>query len=306
MISEETYTSSLHTHVHFRVYEPKIVLRIKAVLFVHHDLGEDLERYDHFAKWMQNKGYVVIVSDFAGHGRSLIDFEQGYFGEGDAMEGLLKDMHHLQQVILPRYPDALHFYIGMGFGASLIRLYATRFGDFFQGMILLSPSHNITFSHSGTLRFQIEKVLHGSRYRAEKRMEIIRRRFAKKVGQNHLDWMTHDSAEIARYEKDTVNNFPYTAKGFLDVLHINKAANSLTTVEATPQYLSIYILSGKDDPVTRFGKDAKKIYEDYQKHGVKDVTLTSYDQSRHALMKEENKIDVYNDIYHWLEKRSFY
>lgn len=306
MISEETYTSSLHTHVHFRIYEPKIVLRIKAVLFVHHDLGEDLERYDHFAKWMQNKGYVVVVSDFAGHGRSLIDFEQGYFGEGDAMEGLLKDMHHLQQVIMPRYPEALHFYIGMGFGASLIRLYATRFGDFFQGMILLSPAHNISFSHTGTLRFQLEKMVRGSRYRAEKRMEIIRRRFAKKVGKNQFDYLTSNQKEIELYEKDTVNNFPYTAKGFLDVLHINKMANLPTTIEATPDYLSIYLLSGKDDPVTRFGKDAQKIYEDYRNRGIKDLTIKVYEKSRHALMKEKNKIDVYNDIYHWLEERCFY
>ena len=71
-------------------------------------------------------------------------------------------------------------------------------------------------------------------------------------------------------------------------------------------YLSIYLLSGKDDPVTRFGKDAQKIYEDYRNRGIKDLTIKVYEKSRHALMKEENKIDVYNDIYHWLEERCFY
>lgn len=83
-------------------------------------------------------------------------------------------------------------------------------------------------------------------------------------------------------------------------------ANLPTTIEATPDYLSIYLLSGKDDPVTRFGKDAQKIYEDYRNRGIKDLTIKVYEKSRHALMKEENKIDVYNDIYHWLEERCFY
>ena len=81
MKHEETYTSTLHTHVHFFIYEPQVIIRVKAVLFVQHDLNENASNYDHFANFMCDKGYVVVVSDMVGHGHSLIDFEQGYFGK---------------------------------------------------------------------------------------------------------------------------------------------------------------------------------------------------------------------------------
>ena len=307
MKHEETYTSSLHTHVHFMVYEPEIVLRIKAVLFVHHDLGENMERYDHYGKWMANQGFVVIVSDFAGHGRSLIDFEQGYFGEGDAGEGLLSDMHHLQSVIIPRYQEALHYFIGVGLGASLIRLYATRYGDYFHGMILLNPSYNLHMSRSGTLRFKVEKALHGSRFRSMKRLTIVRKRFAKKLGSNQpLDFLSNDPNVINAYEQDTMDNFPYPVKGLLDVLKINKEANSDETFAKTPDYLSIFIGAGADDPVTKFGKDAQTIYDKYKEKGIRDLSMKIYDHRRHAMMQDKDRIEVYKDLLKWLNERCFY
>ena len=86
MKHEETYTSTLHTHVHFFIYEPQVIIRVKAVLFVQHDLNENASNYDHFANFMCDKGYVVVVSDMVWHGHSLIDFEQGYFGKTDDID----------------------------------------------------------------------------------------------------------------------------------------------------------------------------------------------------------------------------
>lgn len=71
----------MHVHVRYHVYEPKVVLRVKGVVQIHHGIGEHADRYEHFASYLLNQGFVVVVSDFAGHGKSLIDFEQGYFGK---------------------------------------------------------------------------------------------------------------------------------------------------------------------------------------------------------------------------------
>lgn len=77
------FTSSMHISIHYFIYEPQVVLRVKGIVQIHHGLGEHAGRYEHFASFLASHGYVVVVSDFAGHGRSLIDFEQGYFGEHD-------------------------------------------------------------------------------------------------------------------------------------------------------------------------------------------------------------------------------
>ena len=48
----KTYTSSMHTHVRYHVYEPKVVLRIKGIVQIHHGIGEHADRYDHFASFL--------------------------------------------------------------------------------------------------------------------------------------------------------------------------------------------------------------------------------------------------------------
>lgn len=306
MKHEETYTSVLHTHVHFIIYEPKIVLRLRAVVFIHHDVGEDLRRYDHLALWLSNRGYVVVVSDTAGHGRSLIDLEQGYFGDGDVTDGLLEDMHHLQQVIYPRYPDAIHFYIGVGFGASLVRLYANRYPEYFHGMILVSPSYRLNLTGFENIRLHIDEFLKGPRYHAVGFMESMRRHWAKHFGKNSLAWMSRDDEILKNFENDPMVNFAYTIKGSLDILKINRLANHESTFKDTNKDLPILIVAGQDDPVTHFGKDAHKIREEYQKAGIRDLSLKIYEGRRHAILRDHDKLEIYLDMVNWLDQHGFY
>ena len=42
MKREDSYTSRLRTHVHFMIYEPKVILRIKSVVIIEHDLRDML------------------------------------------------------------------------------------------------------------------------------------------------------------------------------------------------------------------------------------------------------------------------
>ncbi len=44
-------------------------------------LNENASNYDRLRISCVIRGYVVVVSDMVGHGHSLIDFEQGYFGK---------------------------------------------------------------------------------------------------------------------------------------------------------------------------------------------------------------------------------
>ena len=107
----KTYTSSMHTHVRYHVYEPKVVLRIKGIVQIHHGIGEHADRYDHFASFLLNQGFVVVVSDFAGHGKSLIDFEQGFFGTENGPSPTKYNSSHISRCSI--------LYVGSRFGFCL-------------------------------------------------------------------------------------------------------------------------------------------------------------------------------------------
>lgn len=127
MKHEETYTSTLHTHVHFFIYEPQVIIRVKAVLFVNSMILMKMHQAnDHFANFMCDKGYVVVVmiwSDMVIHladlnkcllwkNRCSWSFDEGYASSAESDDGTLY-----------RYT---YYYIGTGFGAQMIREYARR------------------------------------------------------------------------------------------------------------------------------------------------------------------------------------
>ena len=78
----ETFTSTTKTHVNFDIYLPTVMIRYKAIIQIHHAMGEHLGRYQRFAEYLAHDGFVVVVSDFPGHGMSLYNYVQGYFGFG--------------------------------------------------------------------------------------------------------------------------------------------------------------------------------------------------------------------------------
>ncbi len=64
----ETYTSCMHVHVRYHIYQPKVILRVKGIIQIHHGMGEHADRYDHFASFLLNHGFVVVVLlDMANH-----------------------------------------------------------------------------------------------------------------------------------------------------------------------------------------------------------------------------------------------
>ena len=137
MKSTERYSSSTATHVKFDVYLPTVMIRYKAVVQIHHAMSEHSGRYERFAEYLAHEGFVVVVSDFPGHGTSLFNYEQGYFGIGDATKTLVEDMHRLRNIMAARYPDLPYFMIGNQLGSLVLRQYLANYGDFVQGAILL-------------------------------------------------------------------------------------------------------------------------------------------------------------------------
>lgn len=47
----------------------------------------------------------------------------------------------------------------------------------------------------------------------------------------------------------------------------------------------------------------EKIYGQYREAGIKDVTLKLYEGDRHEILNEQDRQQVYEDIWKWMEER---
>lgn len=300
----ESYTSCMHTHVRYFVYEPQVILRVKGIVQVHHGLGEHAERYDHFASFLSNQGYVVVVSDFVGHGKSLIDFEQGYFGEQGGPKHLIKDMHRLIAIMRRQYPDAPYFLMGTDFGATLIRKYVSTYGDYVDGVILLATRVKVDYKLVKIAYIKMMKKIKGPLFKSEEYFKWLQRINNKKLGHNSIDaeWMTSDKNERKKFLKDPMTHFTYTLQGYQDIVEAITEVNTDESISKMPTYLSVYICNGEDDPV---GKHCEELYQKYIKHGITDLTYEVFKERRHYLLFEKDKKEVYNHVLNWLNARTY-
>ncbi|MEG0277411.1 MAG: alpha/beta hydrolase [Coprobacillus sp.] len=304
MRKTNSYTSIMHTHVRYYVYEPKVVLRVKGVVQIHHGLSEHADRYEHFASFLLNQGFVVVVSDFAGHGKSLIDFEQGYFGKNDGPDNLVKDMFHLQEIIRRSYPDTPYFMLGVDLGSIMIRKYMSQYGDFIDGALLLGTMAKVENRYSKRIYLSALKTIKGPMYKSQSYFQKIHHQYNSKIKHNQtdVDYLTSDEHERSKYLKDPMTHFTYTVQGYKDIVKAIYDVNTDAVISQIPKHISLYVGIGEHDILA---KNVDKLVDKYKNLKLDDITFKVYKDMRHALLFEKNKLEVYKDILKWLNERTY-
>ena len=69
-----------------------------------------------------------------------------------------------------------------------------------------------------------------------------------------------------------------------------------------PKELPVFFIAGEDDPVGDYGKGVLKAVDMVKKAGMKNVSVKLYPTDRHEILNETDREQVYEDLYHWLEK----
>jgi alpha-beta hydrolase superfamily lysophospholipase len=68
--------------------------------------------------------------------------------------------------------------------------------------------------------------------------------------------------------------------------------------------IPILFVSGDKDPVGNNGEGVKKAYEIMKLIGSLDVTLKLYEGSRHEVLNELNRDEVYEYILNWVNEKT--
>ena len=67
-------------------------------------------------------------------------------------------------------------------------------------------------------------------------------------------------------------------------------------------YLPVLFIAGGDDPVGTYGKGVRQAAAAFQKSGMINVSTKIYPLSRHEILNEINKREVFEDVVQWMEK----
>lgn len=309
MVKEEFYYDSRDkkSKLHAVRYTPDDGDSVRCVVQIVHGMAEYIERYEEFAKFMTDRGFVVVGEDHMGHGKSVgREGRYGYFCEQDPATVLVRDVHRLKKATAELYPNVPYVMLGHSMGSFITRNYMFRYGAGIDAAVIMGTGMQpkAVLVASRTLA-----ALQGMIFGPEKKGKMLdklafgtyNRRIANP--KTPFDWLSRDRERVERYLNDPLCGFVFTINGFQTLFELISRLHHPENLERIPKKLPVFLVSGDADPVGDYGKGVRKAYISLRAVGLENIKIKLYEGGRHELLNETNRQDVMRDISSWIEKK---
>ena len=293
------------TQIHAIRWEPEG--EPKAILQIIHGMVEFIDRYDDFARYLTEHGYMVVGDDHLGHGESVQSDEyHGFFGRnGNAW--VIADIHQLRLMMREEFPDVPYLMLGHSMGSFLIRQYITekdgRYADDLKGVVVMGTAWQpAPVLAAGKM---IAKVLGTDK--VGKRAKLIDvmsfGSYLKKIPEARTisDWLTKDEKIVDWYRSQPWCTFHFTPNGYYHMFSGMQKAHDIRRMKNLPEGLPILFTSGAEDPVGAWGEGVRKAYMIYSENTSCEVSIRLYDNDRHEILNETDRDIVYADLLDFFE-----
>lgn len=298
------YPSCGHGMIHGCRWEPEG--RPRAVLQIVHGIAEHVTRYDDFASFMANQGFLVVAEDHMGHGGSIGDNGvPGYF-EGGWFKAVA-DCHRLLSYTRLEQPDIPYILLGHSMGSFLVRTLLMKYPKCDISAAILSGT---AWMHRGVINAGLAAATLVCKTKGDKTHDKMlnnmmfgtyNRRIEHK--RTAYDWLTRDNATVDAYVADPLCGFTVTAGLMRDMLTGLRYIQEPENLGKMKKNMPILFLSGSDDPVGGYGEGVTKAWQEFTKTGMERCDIRVYPLCRHELLNEINKEEVYEYILQWIQKQ---
>lgn len=280
---------------------------IRAVLQICHGMVEYIDRYDEFARYLNERGYYVVGHDHLGHGDSVNgEADYGYFPEDKGNTYIIGDIHQMRIKVTKQYPDVPYFILGHSMGSFLVRQYIKMYGDGLAGVIIMGTGdHTGIELAAGKLLCRILAAFRGWHYRSNLVNNMAFGAYNKKFqpARTDKDWLSKDTEKVDAYIREPRCNFVFTVAAYHQMFTGMQELKKEQNCRMLPKTLPVFFVAGADDPVGNFGKSVKKVYQKYVDMGMQDVKIKLYETDRHEILNEVDRETVFEDLYQWLEEK---
>lgn len=277
---------------------------IKGIVQISHGMAEHKERYIPFMEFLAKNGYVTVIHDHRGHGKSVKSkADLGYFYEENA-EYVVEDLHQITTFIKNKYPNQKVILLGHSMGSMIVRKYIKKYDKDIDKLIVCgSPSKN-PLVDLALLLVRILRAFKGEHYRSNLMQKLAFGKYGKKFQQSKSEnvWICSDNKVVNNYDDDELCGFTFTLNGFSNLFHVMKDIYSKKDWALSHKNLPILFIAGADDQVIINEKKWLESQEFLKNLGYENIEKILYPNMRHEILNEINKDVVWKDVYEWIEK----
>ena len=272
--------------------------KIKGIFQISHGMAEHKERYYNFMKFLTNNGYITIINDHRGHGKSVKSMDDlGYFYDTKA-EYIIEDLHQITLYIKNRFPDKKIVLFGHSMGSMVVRKYLKKYDKDIDKLIVCgSPSKN-SFSNIGIIVSKFIGMIKGDNYRSKFIHKMAFGNYNKKlkkvVSQN--SWVCANENSVEKYDKDELCGFIFTTNGFENLFKLMENIYNSNGWLLNNKEIPIFFIAGSDDPVIINKEKWLQSQEFLRRLGYLNISNKLYDGFRHEILNETKGQVVYKDI----------
>lgn len=263
----------------------------KGVVQIVHGVAEHSGNYMDFAKFLNDNGYIVIMDDHRGHGRSLSNsYPNGYMARG---QELIDDEVMVAKYMKEKYPDLKYYMIGHSMGSMIARLFLRENDRLLDKLIIMGT---VPVNKAAWIGVFLENI--ACFYLGDKTKSRL---INKIIGAEDDDFISYSSENINKKTKDPLRISKFKIAYSRSLIELNKMLGKKSDYKTKNPDLVIYNMVGEDDIITKGKKGVKSSLDFLSDLGYKNVYSKTYPNMKHEILCEKDKYLVYRDILEFWE-----
>lgn len=283
-----------------------VVQQPRANILLAHGMTEHSGRFDHFGRFLNEQQISLYCHDQRGHGQTALeDNTLGHLRQELDWSMMVSDLTTVYHAI--RQDDGQPvFLMGHSMGSFLSRCAVQMHPHLFDGLILSGTGGDRgVMGQAGLYLAKLGCVFGGEQGMAQTLQKLTFGAFNRtfKQPRTEFDWLSRDPEQVDLYLADELCGFMCTNGFYHELFQGMIRANDLLQMAPMHKHMPVYFFSGDQDPVGNCGKGVLESYEKFKKLGMKNVTCKLYPDGRHEMLNEINQLEVYADLYHWLDQQ---
>lgn len=269
----------------------------KGIVQISHGMSEHKERYFDFMHYLNEKGYICIIHDHRGHGKSIQAKEDyGYFYTENA-DFIVEDLFQVTEYIHDLYPELNIYLFAHSMGTLVARCFLKKYDTYISKLVLCGPP---TQNMAAGLGLAFAKLL--KPFFKEKQGNFVLNKMAFVGYGNGYDWLSKNVDNVKKYEADEDCGYLFTTNGFINLFQLMMKAFDKTDWLVRNEDLPIWMIAGEKDPVIQNKEKFEELKQFLINVGYRNVSSKLYPELKHELLNEKEHVKIYEDIFRFIEK----
>lgn len=271
----------------------------KGIIQFSHGMAEHKERYYPLMRYLSDNGYICIIHDHRGHGKSIkSNNDLGYFYTKN-INYIIDDLYNVTCYAKNKFNNSNVYLFSHSMGTLVARGYIQKYDNQINKLILCGAPTKNSLDIIGLSLAYISSIFNN--HKKDNFLDYLTFNSFNKNYNYKNAWLSKNKDNVINYNNDNLCGFTFTTNGFINLYKLQINAFKKRLYNCKNKDLNIFMIAGENDPVIgniNLFNDLKQFLLNI---GYKNIESKLYKDLRHEIINEKNNKLIYQDILNFIQ-----